>query len=57
MRGKTPRRRVQELCPGLTEHFYLFAPVVLDYISAQEPSIGGHDMLAYCCGVALWEAK
>ncbi len=47
MPGKTPSERVQELYPGLTKHFYLFPPVVLDYISAQEPFIGGHDLLAY----------
>ena len=47
MPGKTPSERVQELYPGLTKHFYLFPPFVLDYISAQEPFIGGHDLLAY----------
>lgn len=47
MPGKTPYQRVQELYPELTKHFYLFPPVVLDYISAQEPFIGGHDLLAY----------
>jgi transposase len=47
MPGKTPSERVQVLYPGLTKHFYLFPPLVLDYISAQEPFIGGHDLLAY----------
>jgi len=56
MPGKTPSERVQELYPGLTKRFFLFPPVVLDYISAQacpemqargEPFIAGHDLLAY----------
>lgn len=47
MAGKTPSQRIQELYPGLTKEFYLSPPLVLDYISAQEPFIGGHDLLAY----------
>jgi len=47
MAGKTPSERVQKLYLGLTKEFYLFPPLVLDCISAQEPFIGGHDLLAY----------
>ncbi len=47
MYGEIPHQRVQELYSGLTAQFYLFLPLVLDYIPAQESFTCGCDVLAH----------
>jgi putative transposase len=46
MNGQTPLQRTKTSFPWISEKFYLFPPLILDHVSANQPFIGGQHVLA-----------
>ena len=46
MNGLTPLQRTKRSLPWITDKFYLFPPLILDFVSPHHPFTGGHHVLA-----------